>query len=240
MAVKRYTYCPQVKSDQLISFLPVGAIIVVGEPTNAELLVVEIEETQKDDLDAAMENRGWFFVVELSTDTNPGSSRNYGVRSNDPTEPAPSVGDTYHHITDGPMFFNGTIWVSAGSTGGGSGSLVVTLSSQADPWVDTNSMTYAVMSKFRFAGTDKLGTAIKIFANAWRVSGAGTGDVRIFDATNGNPIAEIIGISSTVDTNLVDLGALSALPAAAAVFEIQGRRAGGGTALAVSTINVEF
>jgi len=245
MAVKTYLYQPTGVADtDLTPLLAIGASPVVGSVTNLLIVPIQVDEANKDDLDDAMADLGYEFVVEQATDPLPGTSTNYGTQPSDPTEPPPSEGDIYYNTTDQAWYFydgNTMTWKPYGANAGaGSGSLVVTLSSQADPYVTTSSSTYDVMSKFRFAGTDKLGTAIKIYVNAWRVSGAGTVDVRIFDATNVIAIAELTGITSTLDTNLVDLGVLSALPTGAAVFEIQGRRVGGGTTLGISTVNVEF
>jgi hypothetical protein len=116
--------------------------------------------------------------------------------------------------------------------------------------VDTNSNTYTAMARFRFAGTDKLGTAISIFVNAWKSGGNINSwvDIRIVDLTNVVVISELTNIDQGVAANvnqyqLLSLGPLGALPAAQALWEIQGRRAnipGPAATCAISTVNVEF
>jgi hypothetical protein len=248
MAIKTYLYQPTgVENINLDPLVAIGASPAVLGASSILILPVQIDETSKQDLDDAMAHFGYEFVAEQTTDPPPGPSTNYGTQPDEPTEPAPSEGDIYYNTTNQAWYFydgDTMTWKPYGSNAGaGSGSLVVTLSSQAAAWVTTNADTYTTMSKFRFAGTDKLGVAIKIFVNIWKASpGGGTVSCQIFDATNGNPIAATTGISTQDENNLVDLGVLSALPTGPAVFEIQGRRDSGGpaTTCAISTVNVEF
>jgi len=89
-----------------------------------------------------------------------------------------------------------------------------------DPFLETASSNYKAMFRVPFGGTDNSGTpsGSEIIVN--NSSGSGSTDVRIVDLTNSVVIAEKTGITVTVAT-LVNLGVLSNLPAAKAVWEIQ-------------------
>lgn len=83
----------------------------------------------------------------------------------------------------------------------------------------TASNNYAVIARFKFRGTTVLGTPSNIEAII-NVNGANPGDIKIFDFTNSLDIAEKTGIANIVP-QIVDLGALSNLPAGPAIFELQ-------------------
>ena len=72
---------------------------------------------------------------------------------------------------------------------------------------------------FMFAGTNNTKTITKIIANLWRVD-SGSVSIKIMDLTNSTTICEVTGITSTSEINQVDMGTLSNLPTAAAVFGI--------------------
>ena len=80
--------------------------------------------------------------------------------------------------------------------------------------------TYETLARFFFGGTGRLGvpTNIKIYGYSKEV--AKPGDIRIYDRTNGNTIAEATDLSSAAPV-VFDLGLLTNLPAAEAVFELQ-------------------
>lgn len=253
MADKTYLYQPTgaTKEDIEVLVNTAAGTLAVAVPSGVLILPVTIDEAYKDDLDDAMLDLGYGPVGE-ATDPNPGSTTNWGSQPNEPTGPLPfSPGDIYYNTTEEAYYYwdnTAMEWKPYGANvGPGSGSLVVTLSSQADAWIETSAASYSVMSKFRFAGTDKLGTAISIFVNAWKVSGNinTSVDVRIFDRTNSVVIAELTGIDAGVpagtnEAQLLSLGPLGTLPTTQALWEIQGRRVGGGATLAISTVNVEF
>lgn len=116
------------------------------------------------------------------------------------------------------------------------------ISGQSAPYFDTNSTSYQEACAFIFPGTTAIGTPTKIQAIFYRISGAaGTGEIRILDVTNSLVIAELTGVNtgSGVET-IQDLGVISNLPAAEAIFEVQIRRQGGGSTWAVAAAEFIF
>lgn len=87
--------------------------------------------------------------------------------------------------------------------------------------IDTKNAVYTVKSEFIFSGTNNIPVVsnrkIEIIAS---VDAGNQGDVRIFDATNANIIAEKTGISALTST-IFDMGTISNLPTTQAIFEIQ-------------------
>lgn len=86
---------------------------------------------------------------------------------------------------------------------------------------------WTVKSSFVFAGTAVLGTYTLAKAVVWRITGTGTGHIKIYDLTNDLDIAEASFANS--EQTILTLGALSNLPAGEAVFEVQMKRTGNGT-----------
>jgi hypothetical protein len=79
---------------------------------------------------------------------------------------------------------------------------------------------YIVRSTFYFRGTKFLGLPRSIQLVAMVDSATEPGDVRIYDLTNSQVIAEKTGIVDLVPT-IIDMGVLSNLPQGPAIFEIQ-------------------
>jgi len=98
----------------------------------------------------------------------------------------------------------------------------ITLSGNANNYLLAKNTTYAVLTRFIFKGTTKLGSPTNIKAIVHVKTAAKPGDVRIYDLTNANVICEVTGISSLVPI-LVDLGTLSNLPSGEAMFEVQAK-----------------
>jgi len=98
----------------------------------------------------------------------------------------------------------------------------VTMSGNANNYLFAKSATYAVITRFIFKGTTKLGSPTNIKVIAHVKTAAKTGDVIIYDSTNANAICEVTGISSLVPT-IIDLGTLSNLPSGEATFEVQAK-----------------
>lgn len=109
---------------------------------------------------------------------------------------------------------------------GGGGSPIVVVAKG-----DSKDVNYKVMNQLIFPGTDAAGTPTSISANVFAKEEPGptVGDIRIYDVTNALAIAEFIGITNLSKFNIEDLGALSNMDAAEAIWEIQGRRTTGVT-----------
>lgn len=105
---------------------------------------------------------------------------------------------------------------------GGSSVLNFQFGSDNKSYLKGKDATYEMLSQFFFEGTTAFGTptTAKIrFTN----KGGITSSVRIYDVTNAQVIAEQTGLDPAVEEvfETVNMGALSNLPAAEAIFEVQ-------------------
>lgn len=98
--------------------------------------------------------------------------------------------------------------------------VVVKDANQAHVKVDGS--VWKVIARFEFTGTDKR-TPTSIRAVAKSKDPGGTFDLRVRDVTNTATIAEVTATSSD-DWDIHDLGTISNLTAAAAVWEFQGQK----------------
>lgn len=90
----------------------------------------------------------------------------------------------------------------------------------------TRNSSYTVLGGgFIYRGSDTVAIPGSIEAVVFKDIGAATMDIRIFDFTNAIVIAEMTGITDTIPT-IQDLGTLSNIPAAQAIWEVQARRVG--------------
>lgn len=104
--------------------------------------------------------------------------------------------------------------------------------------VSTGSASYATMSSILFPGSSIVGTPSSIKITGYQ---AGTSaSFRIVDITNGQVIVTLTGITDVAPTKIIDLGALANIPAAAAVWELQGLRVGGGNVFHVSSLTITY
>lgn len=103
--------------------------------------------------------------------------------------------------------------------------------------LNATSTTYVAVAKFYFAGTNKLGTPANIKAIVFQ--GAVSSQVRIYDLTNSLQIAESAAFTETTPV-VKDLGAISNLPTAEAIFEIQLKKTSGGGSTSCSAVSVLF
>ena len=116
------------------------------------------------------------------------------------------------------------VTIPGGGGGAAKGPLVVVAKG------DSKDAAYKVMNQLIFPGTDAAGTPTSISANVFTkddIAPPTIGDFRIYDVTNALAIAEVIGIQNTSKQNIEDLGTLSNLDAAEALWELQGRRTSG-------------
>lgn len=103
----------------------------------------------------------------------------------------------------------------------------------SQPDVSVSSSTYKIIASFVYGGSTLVG--VPTFMKAILHTTATSGDIKIFDVSNGNSIAEKNFTNTT--KAIVDLGTLSNIPAAEAIFEVQMKRTGGGNAY-LAAINV--
>lgn len=90
----------------------------------------------------------------------------------------------------------------------------------------TKSGTYEAVGIFIFRGSNDVGTPVSIKAIFGCDAGV-TGDVRVYDVTNSQLIAELTG-STVAYPSLVDLGAIANVPTGEALWELQVRKTAGG------------
>jgi hypothetical protein len=119
MAIKTYLYrASGIGTADLQPYMPSASAVSVLVTTDTSLTPVSVDETEKDDLDAAMAQFGYDFVSEY-TDVAPlVGRRDYGVLAVDPTSPAPVEGDFYYNTTSKTeKVYNGTMFVDVGAMG---------------------------------------------------------------------------------------------------------------------------
>lgn len=95
-------------------------------------------------------------------------------------------------------------------------------------FVQTDEAVYTEVAKFNYPGTSNAGIHTVIEANVYNDGGTDV-DIRIVDITNGSAvIAELTGITSSSTDNVEDLGTVSNLPTAPALFAVEILLNGGG------------
>jgi hypothetical protein len=124
--------------------------------------------------------------------------------------------------------------------GGGASSMILSFASGGSKHVSSTSPTYESLAHCIYAGSDAVGPVTTINLNAWKSAGAATGDVRLVDLSTGLTIVESLGITSTLENNVLDMGTISNLPTTPTVFEVQGRKSGGGITLYIASIEFGY
>jgi len=101
---------------------------------------------------------------------------------------------------------------------------------------------YLVMAKFIWVGSSQVGIPKIIILNAYVKDNpvAVIGDIRIYDATNGQTICEVIGISTIDTNNIQDMGVISNVSEDVAIWEIQGRITSGTQDINADSLNMVF
>jgi hypothetical protein len=108
-----------------------------------------------------------------------------------------------------------------------------TMHGNASPYLTGNNVSYTAVAQFEFPGTNNLLVVPnQITAVISAASAGSTIGVQIVDVTNGGLVIVQLDPSATIGVSpvIANLGALSNLPANAAVFEIQLRKVTGGQA----------
>lgn len=110
--------------------------------------------------------------------------------------------------------------------GGGTGDIHVSFNGAVEPFFHTTQSGYTFAGAFTFRGTSIVGTptAVKFVVGT---KGNATLDVRLYDVTNANVIAEVTGASGPGPLVVTDSSLLN-LPSGEAVFEVHIKRASGG------------
>lgn len=110
-----------------------------------------------------------------------------------------------------------------------------------EPNFNTTNAAYTTAGIFLFGGTTALGTPTAFKVVGFKDPGPTSWDFRVLDITNATTIVTKTGNTGTAP-EIVDAGALSNLPAAQAIFEIQIQRAGGLPAdfAHIHSLNIEF
>lgn len=100
MAIKTYLYrAPGVGDEDLDPLLAVGANPTVGPPLNDSLTPITIDDSDKADLDDAMESLGYEYVSEYTDPAPIVGRRDYGVLATDPAGTTPGPGDYYYNTS---------------------------------------------------------------------------------------------------------------------------------------------
>jgi len=136
-------------------------------------------------------------------------------------------------LPSGPTGPTGSTVLGVGGTGSGNDIVV-----SAVPLSTNNSRivtsilpigVYVQKLKFSYNGTDVSGIPTSVDVVAWTVdhpTGATVGDIRLFDITNVQTLAEITGFSNLNQQNIVNLPLINPFPSGQAFLEVQLRKTG--------------
>lgn len=85
--------------------------------------------------------------------------------------------------------------------------------------------TYTMVCRVCTVGSTLSGTPSKVAMSAWCDTTAKFIDVRLYDLTNAQVLAEKLNVPYSATPVIVDLGTISNWPAGTAILEVQGRKA---------------
>ena len=97
------------------------------------------------------------------------------------------------------------------------------------PELQTSGASWSKTESIIFPGTTKMGTPLKIYVNAYRTGGTNY-DIRIIDKSNGDAVICSLTAQTNTGEAILDMGALSNLPAGQALWHLQVQKTGGGSA----------
>lgn len=152
--------------------------------------------------------------------------------------PTPATGlEIFNTDTNNKERYNGSAWVGIPVQM----PIEIIFTGGTDSDFNTVSATYVQAGVFRFGGTTTLGTPTKIKAVGWKDAATTSWDVQVLDITNSLTIVTKTGNTGN-SPEIVDLGTLSNLPTAEAMFEVQIKRTGGtgGNMVHINELSVEF
>jgi hypothetical protein len=122
-----------------------------------------------------------------------------------------------------PNWFEGNNWLEPVTT---RSPIVLAFGGASDPYFSTQNAAWTTVAIFHFGGTTALGAPSKIKGIGYKDANPTAWEIRVLDTTNATTIVTKTGNTGTVP-EIVDLGTLSNLPAAEAIFEVQIQRNGG-------------
>ena len=102
-----------------------------------------------------------------------------------------------------------------------------TYGNNSDPFVKTTSTSYAIVSSIVYAGSANSFSPSEILVILNNANTSGRVAARIFDVTNGLQICEITNINPGTVKTIYNMGTLSNIPSAAAIWEVQLKRDSG-------------
>lgn len=112
-------------------------------------------------------------------------------------------------------------------------------SDNSNPYLENAGTGYKVMAEFNFPGTTLMGPLTKIELVLGSDSAVQSCDAKIFDRTHGLTIVELTNFVSATRV-ITNLGALANVPTGPSVFEVQGKRNGGGARMQFSSVALFF
>ena len=121
----------------------------------------------------------------------------------------------------------------------GNSPIVLSLNDNNTPFLSTATTSYKNLAEILFAGSGSTGAITKIEIVGGSSNAVTSASFKIFDRTNGLTIAELTGAVG-VTRVILNLGAITNVPAAAAVFEVQALRVGAGASAEISSLKITF
>lgn len=130
-------------------------------------------------------------------------------------------------ITENPD----TIDIGGGGAMAGNNDILLAWSEKDKPFFDVGQIAYGSVESpaFIFRGSAVIGTPSTIKCILGVSDATKPVDVRVQDVTNGNTIAEVLGLTNLARA-IVSLGAAANVPAGEAMWEVQGQSVLGGNA----------
>jgi hypothetical protein len=89
-----------------------------------------------------------------------------------------------------------------------------------------NTSNYTTVAKFKYSGSDNIGTIDYINIISYMDSTVTSYSARLFDTINGLVLAEKTEITNTTET-IIDLGTITNVPTDQSIFELQFKKVGG-------------
>jgi hypothetical protein len=115
----------------------------------------------------------------------------------------------------------------------------LTFTDQGNPYVSENGTGWTNKGDFIFCGTTAGGTPSAMRITGWRLSGAASFNIRVYDFTNSQVICTSTGNVNTTKA-IIDLGTLSNLPSGVAIFEVQVQASAVGSNWALSSVMIDY